>query len=35
LVGTKAWYVRDGYFKNVDACIFTHVSGDFTFDGSW
>jgi len=29
LVGTKAWYVRDGYFKNVDACIFTHVSGDF------
>ncbi|MBP6145194.1 MAG: amidohydrolase, partial [Sediminibacterium sp.] len=30
LVGTKAWYVRDGYFKNVDACIFTHVSGDFT-----
>lgn len=30
LVGTKAWYIRDGYFKNVDACIFTHVSGDFT-----
>ena len=30
LVGTKAWYVRDGYFKDVDACIFTHVSGDFT-----
>ena len=29
LLGTKAWYVRDGYFKNVDACIFTHVSGDF------
>ena len=29
LVGTKAWYVRDGYFKDVDACIFTHVSGDF------
>lgn len=29
LVGTKAWYIRDGYFKNVDACIFTHVSGDF------
>lgn len=25
LVGTKAWYIRDGYFKNVDACIFTHV----------
>lgn len=32
LVGTKAWYVRDGYFKNVDACIFTHVSGDFSSD---
>ncbi len=29
LVGSKAWYIRDGYFKNVDACIFTHVSGDF------
>ena len=25
LLGTKAYYVRDGYFKNVDACIFTHV----------
>lgn len=30
LLGSKAWYVRDGYFKNVDACIFTHVSNDFT-----
>ena len=29
VLGTKAWYVRDGYFKNIDACIFTHVSGDF------
>ena len=29
LVATKAWYVRDGYFKNIDACIFTHVSGSF------
>ncbi len=28
LVGTKAWYIRDGYFKNVDACIFTHVSSN-------
>ncbi|WP_082685174.1 peptidase dimerization domain-containing protein [Hymenobacter sedentarius] len=26
LVATKAYFVRDGYFKNVDACIFTHVS---------
>ncbi len=25
LVGTKAYYVREGYFKEVDACIFTHV----------
>jgi aminobenzoyl-glutamate utilization protein B len=25
LVGTKAFYVRAGYFKDVDACIFTHV----------
>ncbi len=32
LVGSKAWYIRDGYFKNVDACIFTHVSGDFNCD---
>jgi aminobenzoyl-glutamate utilization protein B len=28
LVGTKAWYVRDGYFKNVDASIFTHVGSN-------
>ncbi|WP_375446264.1 amidohydrolase [uncultured Fibrella sp.] len=25
LVGAKAFYIRDGYFKDVDACIFTHV----------
>jgi aminobenzoyl-glutamate utilization protein B len=25
LLGTKAFYVRAGYFKDVDACIFTHV----------
>ena len=29
LLGTKAFYVRDGLFKGVDACIFTHVSNDF------
>ncbi|MDE3247370.1 MAG: amidohydrolase [Bacteroidota bacterium] len=29
LLGSKAWYIRDGYFKNIDACIFTHVSSDF------
>lgn len=28
LLATKAWYIRDGYFKNVDACIFTHVSSN-------
>jgi len=32
LVASKAWYVRDGYFRNVDACIFTHVSSDFSCD---
>jgi aminobenzoyl-glutamate utilization protein B len=32
LLGSKAWYVRDGYFKNIDACIFTHVSADFGCD---
>lgn len=25
-LGSKAWFVRDGYFENVDACLFTHVS---------
>lgn len=30
LLGSKAWYIRDGYFKNVDACIFTHVAGAFS-----
>jgi aminobenzoyl-glutamate utilization protein B len=29
LLASKAWYIRDGYFKHVDACIFTHVSGHF------
>ncbi len=28
VVGTKAIYIRDGYFKNVDACIFTHVGSN-------
>ena len=27
-LATKAFYVRDGYFKDVDACIFTHVSSN-------
>jgi aminobenzoyl-glutamate utilization protein B len=29
VLGSKAWYIRDGYFKNVDACIFTHVGTDW------
>ncbi|HEX3755643.1 MAG TPA: amidohydrolase [Rhizomicrobium sp.] len=34
LLGSKAFYVRDGVFNGVDACIFTHVSNDFsTFYG--
>ena len=33
LVGSKAWYVRDGYFKNVDACIFAHVGSNMNV--SW
>lgn len=28
LVGAKAFYIRDGYFKDVDACIFTHVGAN-------
>ena len=30
LLGTKAYYVRDGVFKDVDATIFAHVSKDFS-----
>lgn len=30
LLATKAWYVRDGYFKNIDACIFTHVGSNLS-----
>lgn len=40
LVAAKAYYVRDGYFKDVDACIFTHVNstlsvrwGDIGYNG--
>lgn len=32
-IGTKAWYVRDGYFDDVDMCIFTHVSSNLSV--SW
>ena len=27
-LATKAYYVKDGYFKDVDACIFTHVANN-------
>ncbi|OWK28044.1 p-aminobenzoyl-glutamate hydrolase subunit B [Sphingomonas dokdonensis] len=30
LIGAKAYYVRAGLFKDVDACIFTHVSNEFS-----
>jgi aminobenzoyl-glutamate utilization protein B len=30
LVGTKAYFTRDGYFDDVDISIFTHVSNNLT-----
>jgi aminobenzoyl-glutamate utilization protein B len=30
LLGAKAWYVRDGVFKDVEAVIFSHVDSDFS-----
>ena len=33
LLGTKAWYARDGLFKEVDAVLFTHVSNNLSV--SW
>lgn len=30
LVGGKAWFVREGLFKDVDICLFTHVSDNLT-----
>ncbi len=30
LVGTKAYFTRDGYFDDVDLCIFTHVSNNLS-----
>ncbi len=29
-LATKAFFVRDGYFDEVDACIFTHVSNNLS-----
>ena len=33
LLGTKAWFARDGLYDGVDAVIFTHVSDSFAV--SW
>jgi aminobenzoyl-glutamate utilization protein B len=33
LLGSKAWYVRDGRFRDVDAVIFTHVGANLSV--SW
>ncbi|MBT8145742.1 MAG: amidohydrolase [Gammaproteobacteria bacterium] len=33
LLGTKAWYARDGLFEEVDAVLFTHVSNNMNV--SW
>lgn len=33
LLGTKAWYARDGMFEGVDAVLFTHVSNNLSV--SW
>jgi aminobenzoyl-glutamate utilization protein B len=33
LVGTKAWFVRDGYFKDVDIVLFAHVGNNLSV--SW
>lgn len=30
LLATKAFFVREGMFEGFDACIFTHVSSDFS-----
>lgn len=30
LLGSKAWYVRDGLFEGVDAALFTHVSNNMS-----
>ncbi|MFN4146003.1 MAG: amidohydrolase [Runella sp.] len=30
IIAGKAFYTRDGLFKDADACLFTHVSTDFT-----
>jgi aminobenzoyl-glutamate utilization protein B len=33
LVASKAWFIRDGVFKDVDVCLFTHVGNNLSV--SW
>lgn len=33
LVASKAWFIRDGIFKDVDICLFTHVGNNMNV--SW
>jgi aminobenzoyl-glutamate utilization protein B len=33
LVASKAWFIRDGLFKDVDICLFTHVGSNLNM--SW
>jgi aminobenzoyl-glutamate utilization protein B len=33
LVASKAWFIREGLFKDVDVCLFTHVGNNLTV--SW
>jgi aminobenzoyl-glutamate utilization protein B len=33
LIAGKAWFVRDGVFKDVDVCLFSHVASEFSV--SW
>ena len=33
LLATKAWFVREGYFQDVDVALFTHVSNNLSV--SW
>jgi aminobenzoyl-glutamate utilization protein B len=30
VVGSKAWFIRDGYFKDVDIAIFSHVDANMS-----
>src|SRR5215475_13960733 len=30
LLGSKAYYIREGLFKDVDVCLFTHVGSDMS-----